>query len=918
MTETQVSPISQLLHTLGITREDLNKRSDQMRQFLTADDAMASRALERDNSYRPSSGSDIRSGSRSVGSSSSLARSLSRASSSSLRDGTPPATPVKSEPHEGGIPHRRMDSMEMVLERQRRQRKSRRGRERESAKVIPHPPSPSPSSASQSGVNLDSFMQSRDDLTLPSAVDSQSADNVSTVTDDLPPVTPQKNKYYREHTNLRSSSQPSKDTPCKTETLTPTQPLTQPVPQSQSLPQYYAYPGYIGYAHYLPMTYRPAQASSSSFSDPVTPQPQRIQHPLRKMAASPIPSYSPPPASSPVSSPPRFNMVSSPGPMGPPPEEEEYENLPYKLPPGPYSPNKPDLSYAALVGRAVLSSPDHRLTLQEIYDWITIVYPHYKRGETTWMNSIRHVLSTTMCFRKVPRDRSVGRTLWAIWDEDLECFKGGGFRKQLCKDYANANEIKEKQAGASKGKPRVRKRADDDDGMDTRKPKRTKKDSTTVNVSVASSTQSLFKGPTPLSSHPLFPPTRPTPHHQPYYESCMPQPQVLPAEIIFPPLPATAAFNRVVNTGASSIRGDTQGTESRISTPAYSSSAPTLPLSSSSSFSSSSVPELTPNRNSSSPPSLPATSDMDIDMHASRPSSAKSGILQIDGSVSIASADDDPEIDTSSGDGDDDGIFNTSLLGPVRFWGESPKTSGLLQPGIELLNLPDSDVEEEDQSPLRDKKGKRKQVSRKQQNALFPPIPTSPTLNLRSKRTTVTPPPSLAAPSTPPPNGQQHQISSIRTPLSHKGLHMSPTASLAHYKSNLDPPPVYGGGHPLDVSQGAEDDTDPMRTPRKRVSNSNTSSIYAPVTPRKLIFPSVGDSPFRTPMGGLSTSPFRTPGSRNIFDPHDPTALLHDELNRMGTAYEDSPGGLFGKGRGSLLYDSPGLDSTPGKWNKWW
>ena len=107
--------------------------------------------------------------------------------------------------------------------------------------------------------------------------------------------------------------------------------------------------------------------------------------------------------------------------MGPPLDEHDYDQLPFTLPPGPYSPNKPNASYAALVGQAILSSPERRLTLQEIYDWITIVYPYFKRGEQTWMNSIRHVLSTTVCFRKVTRDRTLGRTQWAIWDEDLEC-----------------------------------------------------------------------------------------------------------------------------------------------------------------------------------------------------------------------------------------------------------------------------------------------------------------------------------------------------------------------------------------------------------------------------------------------------------------------------------------------------------------
>jgi hypothetical protein len=43
--------------------------------------------------------------------------------------------------------------------------------------AMPHPPSPSPSNASQSGLNLDTFMQSRDDRRGPiSGVDFASQD----------------------------------------------------------------------------------------------------------------------------------------------------------------------------------------------------------------------------------------------------------------------------------------------------------------------------------------------------------------------------------------------------------------------------------------------------------------------------------------------------------------------------------------------------------------------------------------------------------------------------------------------------------------------------------------------------------------------------------------------------------------------
>jgi hypothetical protein len=134
-------------------------------------------------------------------------------------------------------------------------------------------------------------------------------------------------------------------------------------------------------------------------------------------------------------------VVSSPGP----PLNDDDE-VPYVIPPGPYPAEKPDLSYAALIGQAILSSREHRLSLQHIYEWISKVYPYYKRTDQIWMNSIRHVLSTSIVFRKVQRGQN--KSLWAILDKDLPCFEGGGFDRRLCEDMNNAK---------SKARPRKRR-----------------------------------------------------------------------------------------------------------------------------------------------------------------------------------------------------------------------------------------------------------------------------------------------------------------------------------------------------------------------------------------------------------------------------------------------------------------------------
>lgn len=241
-----------------------------------------------------------------------------------------------------------------------------------------------------------------------------------------------------------------------------------------------------------------------------------------------------------------MNEVSSPGP----PLEEE-EDPPYVIPPGPYPDEKPDLSYAALVGQAILTSRDHRLSLQHIYEWISTVYPHFKRTDQTWMNSIRHVLSTTAVFRKVAR--SATKSQWAIWDKDLSCFAKGGFDRKLCSDM-NQRRVK---PGPSK------RRVEDVAGP---KPKRFKRDSPTP-------------APPPFKSR--YPPMLPNTSLHPYYIS------YAPASIV--PLSATATAPLVT-------QKVTDPPQEESITP----TTPPIPPSSSAS----SVPALTPNISSSSSPDL--------------------------------------------------------------------------------------------------------------------------------------------------------------------------------------------------------------------------------------------------------------------------------------------------------------------------
>lgn len=114
------SPVSQLLQGLGMTREDLLRKSDQMREFLTSERANSFRAFmqDREEEQPPSTPKTSERSSRSI------SRSFSTNDASGYT--SPPATPIKSEPVDPPTSLRKYDSMEAVIERQN-SRKGKKG-----------------------------------------------------------------------------------------------------------------------------------------------------------------------------------------------------------------------------------------------------------------------------------------------------------------------------------------------------------------------------------------------------------------------------------------------------------------------------------------------------------------------------------------------------------------------------------------------------------------------------------------------------------------------------------------------------------------------------------------------------------------------------------------------------------------------
>uniref|UniRef100_A0A8R1HPQ0 Fork-head domain-containing protein n=1 Tax=Caenorhabditis japonica TaxID=281687 RepID=A0A8R1HPQ0_CAEJA len=64
---------------------------------------------------------------------------------------------------------------------------------------------------------------------------------------------------------------------------------------------------------------------------------------------------------------------------------------------------KPQHSYIGLIAMAILSSPNKKMVLAEVYEWIMTEYPYFKSRGAGWRNSIRHNLSLNDCFVKAGR-----------------------------------------------------------------------------------------------------------------------------------------------------------------------------------------------------------------------------------------------------------------------------------------------------------------------------------------------------------------------------------------------------------------------------------------------------------------------------------------------------------------------------------
>jgi len=105
-------------------------------------------------------------------------------------------------------------------------------------------------------------------------------------------------------------------------------------------------------------------------------------------------------------------------------QEDGEDNFPTSLSQSPRSLRSPQrkvkstkISYKKLIISALLSSPNQRLRLGEIYDWILDRYPLFNENKMAFQNSIRHNLSLNKIFVKLHSEKTM-HTKGGFWTLD--------------------------------------------------------------------------------------------------------------------------------------------------------------------------------------------------------------------------------------------------------------------------------------------------------------------------------------------------------------------------------------------------------------------------------------------------------------------------------------------------------------------
>ncbi|XP_063431156.1 forkhead box protein I3-like [Mytilus trossulus] len=111
---------------------------------------------------------------------------------------------------------------------------------------------------------------------------------------------------------------------------------------------------------------------------------------------------------------------------------------------------KPPHSYIAMISMAILSKPNKKMLINDIYQFIMDTFPFYNNNEKAWRNSIRHNLSLNECFVKIGRSDTCKGNYWSIHQDCIEEFAKGDYRRRNPRRRALKSSVKTADCSSNK------------------------------------------------------------------------------------------------------------------------------------------------------------------------------------------------------------------------------------------------------------------------------------------------------------------------------------------------------------------------------------------------------------------------------------------------------------------------------------
>ena len=92
-----------------------------------------------------------------------------------------------------------------------------------------------------------------------------------------------------------------------------------------------------------------------------------------------------------------------------------------------YTTKRPPYSISALIGMALKSAPENKMTVKDIYNFISDTFPFYSRSKRAWKSSVRQCLKSSSCFKQITDESK--NVYWMLDPQSNVNFMRGSFQK---------------------------------------------------------------------------------------------------------------------------------------------------------------------------------------------------------------------------------------------------------------------------------------------------------------------------------------------------------------------------------------------------------------------------------------------------------------------------------------------------------